>query len=103
MINKITKKIISIQEENFSGYVYNIKTDNHTYLANSIVVHNCDFVLIAAGNYQDLEKVHPALRSRIRGYGYEVYMNDDIDDNEENRLKIAQFVAQEVKDRKSVV
>jgi ATP-dependent Lon protease len=56
----------------------------------------CDFVLIAAGNYQDLEKVHPALRSRIRGYGYEVYMNVDMDDNEENRKKIAQFVAQEV-------
>jgi Lon-like ATP-dependent protease len=56
----------------------------------------CDFVLIAAGNYQDLEKVHPALRSRIRGYGYEVYMNVDMEDNEENRKKIAQFVAQEV-------
>jgi ATP-dependent Lon protease len=97
MINKITKKIISIKEENFSGYVYNIKTDNHTYLANSIVVHNCDFVLVAAGNYPDLEKVHPALRSRIRGYGYEVYMNNYMDDTEENRLKIAQFIAQEVK------
>lgn len=61
----------------------------------------CDFVLVAAGNYPDLEKVHPALRSRIRGYGYEVYMNVDMDDNEENRFKIAQFVAQEVKkDRK---
>ncbi len=57
----------------------------------------CDFVLVAAGNYPDLEKVHPALRSRIRGYGYEVYMNVDMPDNEENRFKIAQFVAQEVK------
>ena len=56
----------------------------------------CDFVLIAAGNYQDLEKVHPALRSRIRGYGYEVYMNVDMDDNEANQKKIVQFVAQEV-------
>lgn len=56
----------------------------------------CDFVLIAAGNYEDLRKVHPALRSRIRGYGYECYMNVDMDDNEENRSKIAQFVAQEV-------
>lgn len=56
----------------------------------------CDFVLVAAGNYEDLKKVHPALRSRIRGYGYEVYMNADMDDNEENRNKIAQFVAQEV-------
>jgi ATP-dependent Lon protease len=102
MINKITKKIVGIKEENFSGYVYNIKTDNHTYLANSIVVHNCDFVLAAAGNYKDLEKVHPALRSRIRGYGYEVYMNNEMDDNEENRMKIAQFVAQEVKKDKKI-
>ncbi len=57
----------------------------------------CDFVLVAAGNYVDLQKVHPALRSRIRGYGYEVYMNIDMPDTEENRKKIAQFVAQEVK------
>lgn len=56
----------------------------------------CDFVLVAAGNYEDLQKVHPALRSRIRGYGYEIYMNLDMDDNEENQAKIAQFVAQEI-------
>jgi len=57
----------------------------------------CDFVLVAAGNYQDVQKMHPALRSRVRGYGYEVYMEETIDDTPENRLKIAQFVAQEVK------
>ncbi len=46
--------------------------------------------------------MHPALRSRIRGYGYEVYMNDTMDDNDENRRKLVQFVAQEVaKDKKS--
>ena len=57
----------------------------------------CDFVLVAAGNYMDLEKVHPALRSRIRGYGYELYMNDDMEDNDGNRKKIVQFIAQEIK------
>jgi len=92
-----TKKIVSIEEEDFEGFVYNIKTDTGTYIANSVVVHNCDFVLVAAGNYKDLEKVHPALRSRIRGYGYELYMNLDMPDNQENRNKIMQFVAQEVK------
>lgn len=56
----------------------------------------CDFVLIAAGNYEDLKKVHPALRSRIRGYGYEIYMNVDMPDTPENREKIVQFIAQEV-------
>ncbi|MAG21871.1 MAG: ATP-dependent protease LonB [Candidatus Diapherotrites archaeon] len=57
----------------------------------------CNFVLVAAGNYEDLKKVHPALRSRIRGYGYELYMNLDMPDIPENREKLAQFVAQEIK------
>ncbi|MCX6798686.1 MAG: ATP-dependent protease LonB, partial [Candidatus Diapherotrites archaeon] len=56
----------------------------------------CDFVLVAASNYDDLRKVHPALRSRIRGYGYEIYMNIDMPDNEENRNKLVRFIAQEV-------
>ena len=55
-----------------------------------------DFVFIAAGNLGSVEHMHPALRSRIRGYGYEVYMNDTMDDNEENRNKLAMFVAQEI-------
>ncbi len=61
----------------------------------------CDFILVAAGNYQDLERVHPAIRSRIRGSGYECQMNIDVPDTIENRNKIAQFVAQEIlKDEK---
>lgn len=56
-----------------------------------------DFVLVAAGNLPDMEHIHPALRSRIRGSGYEVYMEDSMNDNEENRDKLVQFVAQEVK------
>ena len=57
----------------------------------------CDFVLIVAGNLQDIRKMHPALRSRIKGYGYEVYMDEYMDDTPENRMKLARFVAQEVK------
>jgi len=56
----------------------------------------CDFVLIASGNYNEMQKMHPALRSRIRGYGYEVYMEESLPDEKENRGKILQFVAQEV-------
>lgn len=55
-----------------------------------------DFVLVAAGNLDTLKHMHPALRSRIRGYGYEIYMNETMDDTEENRKKIVQFIAQEV-------
>lgn len=57
----------------------------------------CDFVLVAAGNLLDLKNMHPALRSRIRGYGYEIYLNDTMDDTPENRNKIVQFVAQEIR------
>lgn len=61
----------------------------------------CDFVLVAAGNLETIQHLHPALRSRIRGYGYEVYMNVTMDDTVENQNKLVQFVAQEVvKDKK---
>ena len=60
-----------------------------------------DFVLVAAGNEETIAKMHPALRSRIRGYGYEIHINHDMDDTSENQMKIAQFIAQEVvKDKK---
>ncbi len=57
----------------------------------------CDFLLVAAGNLQDIQKMHPALRSRIRGYGYEVYMESTMPDTEKNREKIVTFIAQEIK------
>lgn len=55
-----------------------------------------DFVMIAAGNLETVKDMHVALRSRIRGSGYEIYMNTTMDDNDENRAKLARFVAQEV-------
>ncbi|MBI5003020.1 ATP-dependent protease LonB [Candidatus Woesearchaeota archaeon] len=61
----------------------------------------CNFILVAAGNMDTMKNMHPALRSRIRGYGYEVYMKETMPDTPENRIKIARFVAQEVtKDKK---
>jgi len=56
----------------------------------------CDFILVCAGNLDAVAGMHPALRSRIRGYGYEVYMESEMEDNEENRKKLIRFVAQEV-------
>ncbi|HUR61965.1 MAG TPA: ATP-dependent protease LonB [Candidatus Thermoplasmatota archaeon] len=63
-----------------------------------------DFILVAAGNQDALHEpdgfdkgMHPALRSRIRGYGYEVFVNSIMDDDHANRLKLVQFIAQEVK------
>ncbi|MHB8633115.1 MAG: ATP-dependent protease LonB [Thermoplasmatota archaeon] len=63
----------------------------------------CDFVLVAAGNLDVLAAgsehrgLHPALRSRIRGYGYEVYVRSVMEDSDENRRKLVRFVAQEVR------
>lgn len=56
----------------------------------------CSFIMIAAGNLDAVQGMHPALRSRIKGYGYEVYMRDTMDDTVENRDKLIHFVAQEV-------
>ncbi|MDE1857207.1 MAG: ATP-dependent protease LonB [Candidatus Micrarchaeota archaeon] len=57
----------------------------------------CDFILVAAGNLQDIQHMHPALRSRIRGYGYEVYMESTMQDNPQDREALTRFVAQEIK------
>ena len=57
----------------------------------------CDFILIAASNINDIPGILPPLRSRIIGNGYEVLLQTHMPDNELNRSKLAQFVAQEVK------
>jgi len=56
----------------------------------------CNFIMIVAGNLDAVQGMHPALRSRIKGYGYEVYMRDTMEDTEANRDKLIRFVAQEV-------
>ncbi|MBT3298565.1 ATP-dependent protease LonB [archaeon] len=63
----------------------------------------CDFILVAAGNFETIKNMHPALRSRIRGYGYEVYMNDTMEDSKSNLMKTARFIAQEVKKEKGKI
>ncbi|MFQ5883535.1 MAG: ATP-dependent protease LonB [Thermoplasmata archaeon] len=61
----------------------------------------CEFILVAAGNLDAVAGMHPALRSRMRGYGYEVYMKSTMRDTHSNRVKLIRFVAQEVaKDKK---
>ncbi|MDI6639733.1 MAG: ATP-dependent protease LonB [Methanocellales archaeon] len=62
----------------------------------------CDFVMVIAGNLDAMKDMHPALRSRIKGYGYEVYMQDSMDDSPENRRKLVRFVAQEVEKDKRI-
>jgi Lon-like ATP-dependent protease len=56
----------------------------------------CDFILVAAGNLDAIQGMHPALRSRIRGYGYEVFMRSEMPDTSSNRRRLIRFIAQEV-------
>ncbi|MFH0927023.1 MAG: ATP-binding protein [Candidatus Micrarchaeota archaeon] len=57
----------------------------------------CDFILVSAVNMSDLGGILPPLRSRICGDGYEIVVNSVMEDNESNRVKISQFVAQEIR------
>ena len=57
----------------------------------------CRFIMVAAGNVDAVQNMNPALRSRIRGYGYEVYFRDSMEDTPDNRRKFVRFIAQEVK------
>lgn len=56
----------------------------------------CDFIFVGACNIQDLPHILSPLRSRINGGGYEVLVETIMPDTDENRLKLAQFVAQEI-------
>lgn len=64
----------------------------------SVKVENvpCDFVFVGACNIQDLEYILAPLRSRVNGNGYEVLVKTTMEDTEENRARLAQFVAQEI-------
>ncbi len=61
----------------------------------------CDFILVAAGNLDAVQHMHPALRSRIRGYGYEVYVNSTMKDTARNRRRLIRFIAQEVRNEQN--
>ena len=56
----------------------------------------CDFILVAASNIQDIHRILSPLRSRIAGGGYEVLLETTMPDTEGNRIKLAQFCAQEI-------
>jgi ATP-dependent Lon protease len=55
-----------------------------------------NFILVAACNIQDLEQVLSPLRSRISGDGYEVLVETTMPDDDINRARMAQFIAQEI-------
>lgn len=53
------------------------------------------FFLLAAGNFDSINQIHPALMDRLVGYGRVVRMNNDMPNSVKNRKKYIQFIAQE--------
>ena len=72
---------------------------NPTSTGAAIKVENvpCDFIMVGSVNINDLNSLFPALRSRIRGDGYEILMKSYMEDSEANRQSIVQFIAQEIR------
>lgn len=58
----------------------------------------CDFILFASCNTENIGGILPALRSRIRGYGYEIMLASWIEKNQENLKQIIRFIAQTVEE-----
>lgn len=57
----------------------------------------CMTFLVAAGNFDSINQIHPALMDRIYGYGKVVRMNNEMDNTVKNRRKYVQFISQEAK------
>jgi len=56
----------------------------------------CDFILVGALNFGDMDMILPPLRSRILGNGYEVLLNTVMQENPKNIKRYVQFIAQEI-------
>ncbi len=86
--------LTAMQEKKFS-----ITSKNPTSSGASIKVENvpCNFILVASANINDLPNILPALRSRIQGQGYEILVDTVMEENEKNKEKLLQFIAQEIK------
>ncbi|MEM2137988.1 MAG: ATP-binding protein [Candidatus Anstonellaceae archaeon] len=77
---------------------YPISGRNQSSTGSSVRVDGvpAEFILVAAVNFNDVSNILAPLRSRIHGNGYEVLMNSRMPDTAENRMKLLQFMAQEI-------
>ncbi|MBD3398242.1 AAA family ATPase [Candidatus Micrarchaeota archaeon] len=85
--------LTAMQDRNFLITGRNPSSAGSTVRVESVP---CDFILVGAMNINDLPSLSPALRSRIRGSGYEIVLNTNMEDTPSNQEKMAQFVAQEI-------
>jgi predicted ATP-dependent protease len=58
----------------------------------------CDFILFASCNIENLVNILPPLRSRIRGYGYEIMLSSWIEKTPKTSEDIVRFVSQTVEE-----
>ncbi len=62
----------------------------------------CDFILIASTNLEDLPGILPPLRSRIRGYGYEILLSSWTKKTHDAVDQLVRFVAQTVQEDRKI-
>ncbi len=86
ILTAMQEKLFSISGRNPQSAGASVKVDSVP----------CDFVFVGACNIQDLHHIISPLRSRIMGSGYEVLVSTTMPDNDVNRKKFIQFIAQEV-------
>jgi ATP-dependent Lon protease len=85
--------LTAMQEKRFPITARNPQSAGASVKVNSVP---CNFIFVGACNIQDLPSILSPLRSRIIGAGYEILVETTMEDNEKNRSKMAQFVAQEI-------
>jgi ATP-dependent Lon protease len=85
--------LTAMQEKRFPITARNPQSAGASVKVNSVP---CNFIFVGACNIQDLPSILSPLRSRIIGAGYEILVETTMEDNEINRSKMAQFVAQEI-------
>ena len=80
--------------------VYSISGHNPLSSGAAVRVNDvpCDFVLFASCNIENLKNILPPLRSRIRGYGYEIMLDSWIKKDQEVVNDFVRFMSQTVKE-----
>lgn len=80
--------------------VYSISGHNPLSSGAAVRVNDvpCDFVLFASCNIENLKNILPPLRSRIRGYGYEIMLDSWTKKTQEVINDFVRFVSQTVEE-----
>ena len=80
--------------------IYSISGHNPLSSGASVRVDDvpCDFILFASCNTENIGGILPALRSRIRGYGYEIMLASWIEKSQDSLNDFIRFIAQTIEE-----